>query len=178
MQNRPHEGQIVRISDLKVDARVMNSCREKNGDYFGIQEIRSEEDLHLRSSYGYYRKEGSDQWTDCDGQPVTVELIEDAPKPYQVGFEQFFDEMMVAMVEGQGVILPSAAGEFAEAVRNHVATEGCGDQWQKLALARLRGGYPSLYEPEKFIEFITALDAECNKPRERREAFYAQRRGA
>lgn len=173
-----HDGQLLRISDLSVPARVSDHGSGRNaendGDYLRITEVR--EDCWA-SSYGYYRKDGSEQWFDCAGEPVTIELIEDAPKPYRVGVEDFFDEMMVAIVEGQAAVLPSAAGEFAEAVRNHVATEGCGEQWRALALGRLRGGYPSLYEPEAFIKFITALEEECRKPHQRREEFYAKKRG-
>jgi hypothetical protein len=171
-----HDGQILRISDLSVPAKVSDHGFGRNanndGDCLRIVEIRED---RRASAYSYHRKDG-EGWADCTGEPVTVELIEDAPKPYRVGAENFVGEMLAAILEGQAVILPSVAAEFAEAVRNHVATEGCGEQWRALALARLRGGYDSLYEPEKFIEYITAFDVECGKPWERREAFYDKRR--
>lgn len=172
-----HDGQILRISDLSVPAKVSDhgSGRnaDNNGDCLRITEIR---DDRRPSSYSYRRKDG-EGWTDCTGEPVTIELVEDAPKPYRVGAEEFVADMLAAIIEGQAVVLPSVAAEFAEAVRNHVATEGCGERWQSLALARLRGGYPSLYEPEEFIKFITAFDQECGKTWERRMAFFEKRRG-
>jgi len=174
-----HDGQVLRISDLKVDARVSDHGSGRNadndGDCLRITEIR---DDHYPSSYGYHRKDGSDQWFDCEGVPVTIELIKDAPKPYRVGKEDFFGAILVAICEGYGIPYLPQTSEFAEAVRNHAATENPGEQWEKLALATLRHGRVNLYEFEEFIENINKLDALCSDAYTKREAFYAKRRGA
>lgn len=178
MQTRPHEGQVLRISDLEVEALVTDGGRnrENNGDEFSIQEVRPDMG-RLAGCYGYSRKDGSDQWTDCAGEPVTVELIKDAPKPYRVGKEDFFGAIVVAICEGNGITYLPQTSEFAEAVRDHAATEGCGEQWEKLALATLRHGRVNLYEFEQFIEDISKLDELCSDAYTKREEFYAKRRG-
>jgi hypothetical protein len=183
MKKRPHEGQILRISDLEVEAVVTGAGSGRNADDNGdclritITEVRPEGDRRP-SSYSYMRQDGSDQWTDCTGEPVTVELVKDAPKPWRAGYEMFFGELMVAICEGDGLVYPPMATSFSEAVRNHVATEGPGDQWQKLALAALRRGKVDLTEPALFIEHITKLDAECTAVYTKREAFFEKRRAS
>lgn len=178
MKKRPHEGQILRISDLSVDAEVRDAGRsaDDDGDCFRIQEIRPDNDRRA-SCYSYSRLDDSG-WTDCTGEPVSVELIHDAPKPWRVGYESFFGELMVATCEGFGLVFPPMAAKFAEAVRNHFATEAPGDQWQKLALGALRHGNVDLTEPALFIEHIAALDKECLQPYILREAFFEKRRSA
>jgi hypothetical protein len=171
-----HGGQIVRISDLSRLARVSDHGSGRNadndGDCLHITEIR--DDDQRPSNYGYLRKDG-EGWTDCHGEtPVTIELVEDAPLPYRVGYEEFFTQMMEAILEGEGVLLPSVTAEFVEKVRNHAAYFRLKERWHKLALARLRGGYFNPYEPEAFIKEITAFDDECAKAHERREAFFGR----
>ena len=180
MKNRPHEGQILSISDLKVYARVSRSgsTRERDGDEFGIVECHA--DGRWGSAYSYERKNGSEQWTDCEGEPVTVELIHDAPVPRVVGYEEFFGELMVAICEGfsDDAARSEIVVRFAETVRNHVATYNPGNQWCKLALATLRGGRGCVAIPLEFIENITAVDKECFKVYVLRDEFYDRRDNA
>jgi len=170
-----HDGQILRISDLDVLARVSDhgSGRnaDDNGDCLRITEIREDEDRRA-SSYHYIRMDG-EGWTDCLGEtPVTIELVEDAPLPYRVGYEEFFTQMMEAILEGENILLPSVTGEFVEKVRNHAVYYRLQERWHKLAVARLRGGHFNPYEPEAFIKEITAFEAECAKAYERRDKFF------
>jgi hypothetical protein len=184
MNKRPHEGQILRISDLESEARVTGAGRNQEGDsdYFSIQEIwRDDKPRGLGGCYGYYRKDGSEQWTDCNGEPVTVELLRDAPVPRVIGYERFFDETLIAICEGFGVVPPRMAKTFAEILRNHVATEHCSDQWRKLALATLRGArsdFGQFMSTLKFIDHINELDQACFDIFKMREDFYAKKRSA
>lgn len=178
MKDKFHDGQILRISDLSVEAKVSDHGSGRNadndGDCLRITEIR---DDHRPSSYSYHRKDG-EGWTDCTGEPVTIELVKDAPKPYRVGYESFFDEMLVAICEGAGYVNPRMVKTFAEMVRNHVATEHCSDQWRKLALATLRGCRGELESTTRFIEQIDALNQACFDVFKRRQEFYEERRSA
>lgn len=156
-----HEGQILRISNLRRLARVWKQEFSNNGDTLCVSEVREGGFSH---SYAYYRQVASDQWRDSMGEPILIELIKDAPKPYRPGEEGFAGEMMIAIAQGYGSSLsPSDAGAFVETVREHVVTASCMGQWKALALSHLRGGRANVYEPRTFIEHITALNEECNK---------------
>ncbi len=182
MKEQPHEGQILAISDLSVLAIVTEGGNgrnaDDNGDCFRIREINPDRMGAMASAYSYLRQDGAG-WTDCHGEePVTVELIHDAPKPRRVGKEEFFGEIVVAICEGYGLTYLPQTSAFAEAVRNHVATENPGIQWERLATATLRHGRVHLYEVESFIEEISKLDAECLKVHTIRQERFDKRHSA